>query len=354
MTKRIVLLFLVIVVCKGVSSQSITNWGVSYISGKIIAHSKDVENTKGAAPFGLQAEYSWRKTDSSRFKNFYGLPRQGLSLCYTNYDNAVLGSGVAASYFFEPQIRFNKKSGVNFRTSAGVGYLSRPNSAGNNSYSTALSFYLGVGIQPYLQLSRHWSLGMGSSYRHISNGGVKLPNKGINWLTGEINLMYYPQPQVDIEPLLNRYRKQAYTKTNRWDVYVFGAIRSIDNADKKTYPLIGAGLMRSWQTGKTHAITTTLNLYHDGSVPQQLRNDGLPSKSAWRASAEAGHEFLWARIIFRQQIGVYLFDKTPYNPAWYHRWALLYRMNNRLMAGVSIKAHKQVANFTDLRLTFSL
>jgi len=103
----------------------------------------------------LQAEYSWRKTDSSRFKNFYGLPRQGLSFCYTNYDNAVLGSGVAASYFFEPQIRFNKKSGVNFRTSAGVGYLSRPSSAGNNSYSTALSFYLGVGIKPYLQLNRH-------------------------------------------------------------------------------------------------------------------------------------------------------------------------------------------------------
>ncbi len=80
--------------------------------------------------------------------------------------------------------------------------------------------------------------------------------------------------------------------------------------------------MRGWRTGKTHASTTTLNLYYNGSVRQQLRNDRLRSKSAWRSSADAGHEFLSARVIFRQQIGVHLFDKTPYHPAWCHRWAL--------------------------------
>jgi hypothetical protein len=117
--------------------------------------------------------------------------------------------------------------------------------------------------------------------------------------------------------------------------------------------VLGAGFLRSWQTANTHAFTVGAEWYHDGSVASQLKLDSLPAKSAWRGSMQLGHEFLWGKVIFRQQLGVYVFDQTPYYPWWYHRWSLLYRLNNKWMFGASLKAHLQVANFTDLRVAYS-
>ena len=72
-----------------------------------------------------------------------------------------------------------------------------------------------------------------------------------------------------------------------------------------------------------------------------------------KVGAMLGHEFLWGKYIFSQQVGVYLFNPTPFYPAWYHRWGVYYVINDKFMTGINLKAHKQVANYLDVRFIYT-
>lgn len=339
------------------AAQKQTSWALAPSTGTIFVHSKDVENTSGARPVGLQLDYSWRKMDSNTYSKFYGLPTQGVTLSFFDFDNEVLGYGANLAYFIEPEIRFNSRSGLNFRTSAGISYLSNPydtiRNPTNNSYSSHFSFYLGVGMQAYLQLGKAWEAGLSGTYRHTSNAGVKLPNKGVNWITGELMLKYFPAKKIPVKPFLDQYRSRPWKKENRADVYVFGAARSISTSEADRYPVAGLGFTYSVQTGRTHAFTLGAEVYKDVALSEQMKIDSIEGKSAVIAGILAGHEFLWGKFIFSQQLGIYVYDQTPYYPAWYHRWGLLYRFTPALMAGINLKANKQVADFPDLRLVYT-
>jgi hypothetical protein len=73
-----------------------------------------------------------------------------------------------------------------------------------------------------------------------------------------------------------------------------------------------------------------------------------------------GHEFIFRRILFSQQLGYYLFKDTKtfsalYQqafPSLYHRWGLRYKLNAHWFAGFNMLAHNQVADFIDLRLNY--
>lgn len=332
-------------------------WSVAASTGFIFAHSKDVENTKGAHPWGIQADYAWRRIDSSTYKKFYSFPVQGLSLSYFNFDNAVLGHGVIAAYFLEPEIRFGKKAGMHFRTAAGITWLSNPydeeKNPGNNSYSTPISGYIAVSIEPYVLLSPKWQLMLSGSYRHTSNGGLKLPNKGINWITGEVTLCYFPERKIDIKPILKEYSRQPYKRYLRWDAFAFGSIRGEnDSVTVVRYGVAGAGMQVAKQTGRTHAFTIAAELSYDNADKQQMKMEDQ-SGNGIKVGAMVGHEFLWGKYIFSQQVGIYLFDPTPFYPAWYHRWGLYYVINDKFITGINLKAHKQVANYVDVRLIYS-
>ena len=347
--------------CFESSSQSFNTanekrWSVAGSKGFVFAHSKDVENTKGAHPWGIQADYSWRKTDSFTYKNFYGFPVQGLTVSYFNFDNAILGKGIVTAYFLEPEIRFGKKAGVHFRTALGAIWLSNPYNAqhnpGNHSYSSYLSGYVSVAAEPYLLLLPKWQLMLSANYRHTSNGGFKLPNKGINWITGEVMLCYFPTQKKDITLVFQQYMQQPYKKFLRWEAFLFGAVRGIDDTTTTRYGVAGGGIQAGKQTGKTHAFTLALELYYDNADKQQMKIEAA-SNSGIKCAAMMGHEFLWGKYIFSQQVGVYLFDATPYYPSWYHRWGLYCIINDKWMAGINLKAHKQVANFVDVRLIYT-
>jgi hypothetical protein len=262
-----------------------------------------------------------------------------------------------AAYFLEPEIRFGRKAGLHFRAAAGITWLSNPYDAEgnpeNNSYSSPVSGYVALGIEPYLLVLPRWQLMLAGNYRHTSNGGFKLPNKGINWITGEVIICYFPGGKTDIKPVLQQYSQQPYKKYLRWDAFIFGSVRGVnDSVTIVRYGVAGIQAQVAKQTGRTHAFTLAVELLYDNADKQQMKMEDL-SNSGIKSGAMLGHEFLWGKYIFSQQVGVYLFDPTPYYPPWYHRWGLYRIVNDKFTAGINLKAHKQVANFADLRLIYT-
>ena len=99
-------------------------------------------------------------------------------------------------------------------------------------------------------------------------------------------------------------------------------------------------------------LTLGAEAYGDKSLRMQIKRDSIDA-SAIRAGLLFGHEFLLGKFIFAQRIGIYVFDQTPYYDRLYHRWGIHYFLNKHFGVGIQIKAHRQVADFVDLRLTYS-
>ena len=326
--------------------------------GFIFAHSEAVQNTSGANPTGIEISLAWQRNDLATWALCNCYPRKGLLLSYYDYDTKILGKGFTAAYFLEPTYRVSKNILFSFIGSAGISWLTNPfdsiNNPTNQSYSQYLNGYLRVGIGLWFKLNDQWWLNGSINYHHESNGGMKRPNKGINLPTGGIALSY----QKKSRPFYIGHRtNEKFWKYHslRWDAGFFGIPRRTtdDDGNRIHKLLVGANIQAAKQVGRINALTFGTELYHDEELRLRLKRDSL-DVTALKAGILVGHEFILGKFLFSQRLGYSVLDQTPYYDKLYHRWGLQYRINHHIGVGFNLQAHRQVADYVDLRFTYSM
>lgn len=340
------------------NKNNIFSAGAGLQHGFIFAHSQDVQNTKGANPTGIEAYFSWQGIDTAIWKLCNCFPRRGLLVAYYDYDNSILGKSATAAYFLEPSYRLGKETFFSFTGASGVSYLSNPfdsiKNFANRSYSTHISVYLRVGVGLWQRFANHWWLNASVNYQHESNGGLRQPNKGINWPTAGIIISYQKdQPEY----ISGKRSKEKFRSIDhpRWDAAFFGTARRTLNlrGESIRLPLFGISITASKQVGRINMLTLGAEAARDEELEVKLKRDSLKA-SAVNAALLAGHEFILGKFLFTQRIGLYLLDETPYHDLLYHRWGIQYRIRKNFGVAVTLKAHRHVADYGDLRLIYSL
>ncbi len=59
------------------------------------------------------------------------------------------------------------------------------------------------------------------------------------------------------------------------------------------------------------------------------------------------------KFLFTQRIGMYLFDETPYYDRLYHRWGIQYFITKNFGVALTLKAHRHIADYGDIRFIYS-
>ncbi|MDQ4141783.1 MAG: acyloxyacyl hydrolase [Bacteroidota bacterium] len=331
--------------------------GLGVQHGFIFPHSKEVQNTKGARPTGVEFNLNWQSNDAPTWNLCHCYPRQGLLLAFYDYDIAILGKGVAAAYLLEPTYRISNSTFVSLKGAAGLAYLSNPfdsiQNPTNQSYSTAVSGYLLFGVGAWYQFREHWWLNASANYQHVSNGGMKKPNKGINWPTFGLTLVYQPELRAYYSGVRTR-EKFWRNYSPRWDISVLGsAKRGLNkNNNRVRSPLLGIAVQGAKQVGRISTITLGTEVYHDEELRHELNNAGIGTNPV-KAGVMLGHEFILGKFLFSQRLGYYLFNPEPNFEHLFHRWGLHYRINQHFGFGFNLLAHSEVADFIDLRIAYS-
>lgn len=336
---------------------SLFSIGIGLQKGFIFAHSPEVENTKGARPAGIELILSWQRTDKSAWDLCNCFPRKGLLLGFYDFDSDVLGKGIVGAFFLEPVYRISRKTFFSFRAASGFAYLSNPfDSVGNptnRSYSTDISGYLLLSGGAWVKLHERLWTNITLNYQHTSNGGFRQPNKGINWPTAGVAFHYYSKPSIYYQG--SRSTEKFWEgKSIRWDAGLFGiAKRELDKTgNSKRLPLFGLHFQGSKQIGRIHAITGGAEFFTDRALKMKMERDSITG-SPTRAGLLAGHEFILGKFLFSQRLGIYLYHNTPYFTRLFHRWGVQYHMKNNFGVGFHLNAHKHVAEFVDLRISYS-
>jgi hypothetical protein len=187
-------------------------------------------------------------------------------------------------------------------------------------------------------------------YNHFSNGGIRQPNKGINWPSVGVGLAYYLKEFEFKKRAVINWRDIAPPQ-KRLDFTFFIAYEE----PRDNLFLISPGLEIKWsrQFARVNAYTLGGEVMYDNGTGYVLEQNG-DEASPVKAGMAIGHEFLLGKFLFSQQFGVYLNNPNPMHSDVYQRYGLVFRINKTLNAGINLKAHGHVANFLDFRVGITL
>ncbi|MGB3607932.1 acyloxyacyl hydrolase, partial [Psychroserpens sp.] len=327
-----------------------TLFGVNIDYAYILKHSENLKSIDDAFPKSVGISWSKLLLTKSAWEFCNCFPRLGVDLAYWDWDNRdVLGNGVLAMAFAEPYFRTQKRTNILFRVGLGGAYLSNPfddtANPQNLSYSTNLSFALMVGFGFNYRFTDQWNLNVMAKYNHTSNGGIKNPNKGLNFPSLSLGVTKSLEP-LKFPQFEKTGKREPPKDKQRLSVVHFSGWSNASVGDKDKFYVFGfMGKYSHWIGGRS-AVTAGTELIFDYSRREQIKQDGRDANFL-QAAALVGHEFWLGKVTFSQELGAYYLNDFRINDDIYQRYGLTYNFNSHFFAGFNLKAHRHVADFID-------
>lgn len=325
----------------------------------IFAHDEQVDNYKGSGGTAITFNINRLRSDPSAV-GYAGLRyNSGFGFQFVAFDSASLGNALNLSYFMEPLLLDKEFFQWRMKFAGGFNFASNPydkvSNNTNKAYSLPINGYLGLGTSLYFKISPRSWLFANATYSHFSNGNTKNPNLGLNYPHVGIGLDY--KIKQNQKPMGNTL---FYKERWRYDIGFFGTNKSFPFYPDERFWAYGAMIQTSYRSGNLHAWTLGAELFKDNSIQIAIdSNDEITDKnlSTNLGGVLIGHEFLFNRCIFSQQLGYYIFNDLPeesnYVGTFYHRWGFNYKLSRHIMLGLNLNANLQKAYLIDLRLVFS-
>jgi hypothetical protein len=337
------------------SSKSPIYIGAKLHYGFIIPHAEDLKPISESNIWGFQIDISRLGVSPGAWSNCNCYSRLGFSFDFFDYRNPeILGHSYNLAFFFEPYFNFKSRSRLSLRAGIGLTYLDKvydvESNPSNLFYSSKISGLLLLNLSYNFMINDQYQLNFAINYNHISNAGVKMPNKGMNFPTVSLGLDYILNPQK-LEPKKKSLglRDKKFLKYSR----LFWSIRSVDADslnERKNNLMIGleAGIIKS--LSNINGLLGGMEFSYDGSF-QELSNRMGQNYSPFIFSIHLGHAFVIGKISFTQQMAWYVYRPFPSaSESFFQRYGIYYRIGKMVSIGFSLKAHGHVAEHMDMRI----
>jgi len=333
--------------------QSVFSLSTQQHYGFIIIHSRAIRAIKNSYPIGTEFNFNWQKIDKKSWDLCNCYPRVGGLVSFFDFDNKeILGYGFNVAGFVEPFFRTDKKLNISFRIVAGLSLATKPYDENTNpenlSYSLPVNEYSQLGIIFHYKINPKFKATFSTNYNHISNGGLKQPNKGINYPTLGVGLDYTPNPIS-----FNAREKTDFkgVKKRRYDLSISYFPKKIIS-NSRYFTVFGVSTGISQQIGRISALTFDVECVWDHSLAWKLEQSN-EDKNFFRGGFLVGHEFLMGRFTFSQKLGIYIYDVVKYDDPLYQKYGINFHATENIFIGLHIKAHRHVADFMLVKLGWS-
>jgi len=325
--------------------------GLAANYGQIYIHSSHVENLNGVWPYGFEIDMG-NHYFSDHIRDVCGsFPRMGNMFQYWNFNSDILGWGTSTIFYMEPFLMTTNKFMMSIRGGAGLIYLSKPydelSNPENAAYSKKYGFPLYLGFSAYVPLTLKSRIRLTGSFQHISNGGVSKPNYGLNYgvftAAMEFSFKEYKIPPRKFGPGIEMAPRDREKRT---ELSFFMAFKGDEDTGEAS-SIIGIHGRRALQLTRINGLT-----YGGLLEVDQTQSGSILDKS--RLSIFAGHEFWMGGFNFSQELGVYVY-KPQDSPSYFMQfYTLQYRIANRVLLGVSGKAHFITADYLGFKIGIQL
>lgn len=328
------------------SAQAVQRLRANAMHGFIIPHAADLRPVADNNPYGLTLAWQMMPTSQQYWEACNCFHYLGIELTYFNFrDREVLGDAFTLAGTFEPVLWNRGKWFLSLHTGIGATWLTRVYDADtnplNNFFSSNLSFLLFVAPSLEYRVSQNWGLMAGFYYNHISNGGQKQPNRGMNFPMWSAGATYMIR-QAEL-PVYAKIRPDK--KFHFWLEMGLTTRNTGFGDERKPYYSFVSGLYRPLTA--INAFGAGMEGSMDQSVPPQYTG------SKYALAPFLSHHFLLGRFDFSQRYAWYAI--TPADSEefqFFQRYALFFNPFSRFSMGMSLKAHGHKAQNLDLRIAW--
>lgn len=322
--------------------------------GAILIHTPALNTVRKSNPWGAELDLGWQYVSQRAWDFCNCYPRAGLAMTFWDWGNRpVLGHGITGVIYLEPIFLTRRKIQFSIRMGGGLAWMSKPfhptRNPGNQAYSTSINFPLMVNAALNYRIDQHWNFRLSGDFNHVSNGGLRLPNKGINYPTVGLG-MDYAIKAIDFVERAKNERKIIPSPRTRFS---FAGLLTFKNGavgnDDDQYGVYGGTIQGVHYLGKWSGLNLGAEWVVDNARRARMNFWGQ-EESHHRGGILFGHEFLLGRVSFSQQLGVYFYDRWKENDPVYQRFGLSIRLTNHIFAGLNLKTHRHVADLLDFRV----
>ena len=323
-------------------------------------HTKMDYLVKGHIP-AFEISLSRQTSDNQFWEQLYNYPAIGVSFLHFNLANPdVLGNANGVfGYVNFPLIRKNKFK-WSYRFGAGIGVVDKPFDHKTNYKNSAIGSQINILMtlltETKWMLSKNLSLSTGIGLTHFSNGAFKTPNLGINLPTVNIGASW----QIG-EPHAN-FKRDTLPKIEKeieYSVIAAFGIKEIDPIGGSKYAVYTLSGNITKAISRKRELGIGLDIFYDRSNIKSFQPDFsgsnvFPEKESEfiRTGVHFSHELVISKLTVITQMGVYLYTKLKSDGSLYHRFALKYKLSERIFVNLSLKTHWAKADYIEWGLGY--
>lgn len=333
------------------NDSTITLSGIQVHTGRILPHSSSIKDLTHDVLWGAQAEISRIRLTQKSWNTCNCYSQNGISVSYFNFNNPdELGAAFNVAVFAEPQL-IHGNFNLGLRAGAGISYLTRVyhpvDNPRNLFFSNPWSGLLLLQLSGGYRLNDAWLFRAGGAYHHISNGGQRQPNKGMNFPALSLGVEY----TSSYKPLIRRVSSIRPDKAMHYYAGLSYNTRSVDESDfasRAREAVLGIHGGAYKPVARMHGFGAGIEFFYDNALKARARQGQAYDHRV--LSGLLSHHLLFGRFDFSQALGFYLHKEYPTPADVFQRYALRYRLLEKLQIGVSLKAHLHTAEQIDLRV----
>ncbi len=315
--------------------------GVSFHSGVIVTQPR-LKPFAQSHPVMVQADFSFINNTQRAWNQCNCYSKTGLSFSYVDFKNKeILGSAFNLAVYAEPYLYYSQPFQFSLRGGAGLSYLNNeyhPDSNHENLfYSSPVSFLLTLGLSANFKISQAFNAGVTTQFNHISNGGARNPNWGINFPTLAVKVDY----QFNKAKLTSRVHEKLVEYPLKLILHA-AAGQHLEDGTRKLVAEINAGLIK--QLSRINGVGVGGELVYDGINKVLEERRGEPY-NPFLASVSLQHYFYFGKLLFGQQFAYYVAPPNSNADKIYQVYTMGFHITNQWYGGVLLRAHSGISDY---------
>lgn len=336
-------------------------WNLSFEQGAMLGNGTEVGDQLAEASYynGLDFRLGFHINDHSDIYNqVYRLPIMGIGWYTSTFQQDEIGKPNAIYYYFDMPIRFerSRKLTMSYLAAFGLSYNFNPYDEVSNPGDVFIGSYRNCYVNLALLMNYHitprWTTSLSIGFKHFSNGSFKQPNYGINLVPLALSVSYRPTPY---KPFEGEKNIPEFISHNQYNIAFIAGSKNYSEGEPN---YLKAAISVNWLRAFSYKYKAGLGLDVFYAGGYEDRNNATATFSNTMSYAVVG-SWEWAlskHLYVPVAFAVYLkrSEDNGERDGFYERVGIRYRFNNSMFAGITIKAHKGVADIFEWTVGYTL
>lgn len=342
---------------KGQSEVYRNGAGFRWHGGFLFAHHPDMRHLVSRHFSAWEVNYQRRFSGEKDWHHDYLLPSWGISALVMPVIDDRVGSAFAAfPYYYLPLTR-GQKLNLNLKLGAGLGLLTkrfdREVNNKNIAISTKANAALQLGLDLRIRLHPHVEWSNGVFITHFSNGAVRMPNLGLNFLTVSSGVSYRFGPEQESE-----VQKQDYYYNPRiyWSLFAGGGLKQSQVLQGNVLPAVSLQLLGERRLSRKFSVGAGAEFNYNAALPLAYEAKDLvaDNAAALRGGLLLSGALHFGKMEILAQMGGYVLDPGLIDGRFFNRFGLRHQLNKRVKLNLTLRTHYAKADHFELGVVYRL